>query len=254
MKSLIVLLLLSPPALWGQSGFDGTWLFEPQISPEPSVYVLAGGVFRCTGCMANLEVDADGSDHKVAQTAYWDTVNLQILDAHTVVFMAKKAGKTMFTEVDVVSPDGKKMTQLVKDTTEKETVTIETHQRRIAKGSRGSHAISGSWIAFKTSRSRNGSIIKYQCTADGFSAETPLGERFSAKFDGNDYPVEDDPGGTTVSAKLLSPDTVELTSRRKGEVIAIKLMSVAPGGKLIHVVLKDKEGDSIAAFDMRKQE
>jgi hypothetical protein len=201
-----------------------------------------------------MEIEADGADHKVAETAYWDTVNLQIVDSHTVEFMAKKAGKTMFTEVDAISPNGSRMTQLVKDTTETETVTIETHNRRIAKGPASSHAISGSWRAYKTSRSRNGSIIRYKCSADGFSAETPLGERFSAKFDGKDYPVEDDPGSTMVSAKLLSPDTVELTSKRNGEVVAIKHMSVEPGGKLIHVVLKNKGGDAITAFDMRKQE
>ena len=39
----------------------------------------------------------------------------------------------------------------------------------------------------------NGSIITYRRTADGFSAETPLGENFDAKFDGNFYLVEDDP-------------------------------------------------------------
>jgi len=125
--------------------------------------------------------------------------------------------------------------------------------RRIEKGTDDSHAISGSWRAYKTNRSRNGSIIKYKCTTDGFSAETPLGERFNAKFDGKDYPVEDDPGRTMVSAKLLSPDTVELTSKRKGEVVAIKRMSVVPGGKSIHVVFKDKDGTTMMAFDMQKE-
>ena len=200
-----------------------------------------------------MEIKADGSDQKVAKTAYWDTVNLQIVDAHTVEFLAKKAGKTMFTEVDAISPDGSTFTQVVKDTTEAETVTIETRNRRVEKRPAGSHSISGSWRAYKTNRSRNGSTIRYKCTADGFSAETPLGERFDAKFDGKDYPVEDDPGCTMVSAKLLSPDTVELTSRRDGEVVAIKRMSVLPGGESIHVVFENKEGNPTTAFDMQKQ-
>ncbi len=87
----------------------------------------------------------------------------------------------------------------------------------------------------------------------GFIAETPLGERFNAKFDGKDYPVEDNPGRTMVSAKLLSPDTVELTSKRNGEVVAIRRMSVMPGGKSIHVVFKNKEGNTIMTFDTHKQ-
>ena len=252
MKILIALLLLSP-ALFGQSPFDGTWITTPPLQQKPAVYLLAKGMFSCSGCMAEMQVEADGNDHKVAETAYWDTLNAQIVDEHTVVIIAKKAGKTMLTEIDVVSPDGGTLIQLVKDTTEAETVTIETRNRRIGKGPEGSHAVSGSWRAYKTNRSRNGSIITYKCTANEFIAETPLGERFDAKFDGKDYPVEDDPGRTMVSAKLLGPDAVELTSKRDGEVVGIKRMSVAPGGKSIHVVFKNKEGDTIMTFDMRKE-
>ena len=159
MKRLIFLLLLSPVVSFGQSPFDGTWLFTAPLPQEPAIYLLAQGKFRCSGCLANLEIEADGDDHKVAETDYWDTVNVQSVDAHTVVFIVKKAGRTMFTEVDVVSGDGGELTQMVKDTTEGATVTIETRNRRIApKRPAGSHAISGSWRPYKTSRSRNGSI------------------------------------------------------------------------------------------------
>lgn len=253
MKRLILLLLLSPAVSFSQSPFDGTWLFTAQLPTEPAVYLLARGMFRCSGCLPNMEIEADGNDHKVAEAPYWDTVNLQIVDAHTIVFIAKKAGKTMFSEVDAVSPDGASLTQLVKDTTEAETVTIETRDRRIAKAPPGSHAISGSWRAYRTNRSRNGSITQYKCTPDAFSAETPLGERFSAKFDGKDYPVEDDPGHTMVSARLLSRDEVELISKRNGKIVAIKHMTVAPGGRLIHVVLKNGEGETSAIFDLQRQ-
>jgi hypothetical protein len=56
-----------------------------------------------------------------------------------------------------------------------------------------------------------------------------------------------------VSAKLLSPDTVELTSKRNGEVVAIRRMSVMPGRKSIHVVFKSKEGNTMMTFDMQKE-
>lgn len=162
MKTLIILLVLSPAYSFSQSPFDGTWLFTAPLPQEPAIYLLAKGMFRCSGCLANIEIEADGDDHHVAETAYWDTVNVQIVDAHTMVFIAKKAGKTMFTEVGAVSPDGGTLTQLVKDTTEAATVTIETRSRRIAKAPAGSHAISGSWRAYETNRSRNGSISQYK--------------------------------------------------------------------------------------------
>jgi hypothetical protein len=253
MKRLILLVLLSPAIAHSQSPFDGTWLFTAPLPSKPAVYSLAKGVFRCSGCLPNMEIKADGDDHKVAETDYWDTVNLQVMDAHTVVFIAKKTGKTMFTEVDAVSPDGDSLIQLVKDTTEAQTVTIETRNRRIGKQSAGSHAISGSWRAYKTNRSRNGSISQYKCTAEGFSSETPLGEKFNAKFDGKDYPVEDDPGGTMVSAKLLGPDTVELTSKRNGQIVSIKKMSVVRGRTSIHVVFKNADGETVTTFDLKKQ-
>ena len=146
--------------------------------------------------MANMEVKADGYDHKVAETPYWDTLNVHMVDAHTVEIIAKNAGRTMLTEVDAISPDGSTLTQLVKDTTEAETVTIETHNRRIAKRPDGSHAISGCWRAYKTNRSRNGSIIEYKCTADGFSAGTSL-----AKGSTQSSTVRTIPSKTTLVAR-----------------------------------------------------
>jgi hypothetical protein len=253
MKWLILFMFFSSSTAFSQSPFDGTWLFTPQLTTEPAVYLLAKGMFRCSGCLPNIEIAADGDDHKVAEFAYWDTVNVQTVDAGTVLFIAKKAGKTMFTEVDAVSPDGTTLTQVVKDTTEAETVTIETRNRRIAKAPASSHAISGSWRPYETHRSRNGSITQYKCTADGFSAETPLGEKFSARFDGKDYPVEDDPAGSMVSVKLPNPSEVELTTKRNGKVVAIKQMTVAPDGKSIHVVFKNAHGGIISVFDLQKQ-
>jgi hypothetical protein len=43
-------------------------------------------------------------------------ISVRILDDHTVEIISKKAGKTMFTEVDTVFPDGGTFTQVVKDT------------------------------------------------------------------------------------------------------------------------------------------
>jgi hypothetical protein len=208
--------ILARSLLWAgttlpQSPFDGTWIVHADAAQLPqnrTEYVLSNSMFRCSGCIANLQIKADGHDYKIAESSYWDTASVRVVDAHTVEIVAKKAGKTMYTETDSISPDGATLTQVVKDTTEAQTVTIATLNRRVANGPAGSHAISGSWRAYKINRSKNGSTIKYRCTAYGFSAETPLGERYDAKFDGRDYPVEDDPGHTMASVKLLNPNMV----------------------------------------------
>jgi hypothetical protein len=257
MMRLLVLLLWSSGTLFAQSPFDGTWIINSDTAhlPEkPEVYVLAKGMFRCVTCVPEIRIKADGHDQKVAGSSYFDTQSVRVVDAYTVEFIAKKAGKTMFTEVDTVSPDGRTLTQTLKDTTEAQPVTIETISQRVDRqGPAGSHALSGSWRAHKINRSKNGSTIKYKCTSDGFSAETPLGERFNAKFDGNYYPVEDDPGQTMVSVRLLNPDAVEVTSQRNGKVVGILHMSVAPGGKSIYVNFENKESNTTTNYEMEKQ-
>src|SRR5260370_34536667 len=97
------------------------------------------------------------------------------------------------------------------------------------------------------------SIIKYKCTADRFSAETPLGEKFDAKFDGKFYPVEDDPGHTMVSLKLISANTVEQTGKRDGKIISVMRLTVSPDGKSIHGVRENKEDSTSGSFEMRQQ-
>jgi ketosteroid isomerase-like protein len=253
LRLILVLLLLGGTSV-GQSPFDGTWVNRggEQLPPGPASYSLTNETFRCSCAIGDIEIKPDGYDHKTPETAYWDTLNAQPVDAHTVVLIAKKVGQTMFTEIDSVSQDGNTLTQMVKDTTEAETVTIESQSQRVESGPAGYHTISGKWKAFKASRSRNGSLIKYTCTKDAFSAETPLGERYTAKFDGNFYPVEDDPGHTMVSAQLVDARTVELTSKRNGKIVSISRLSVAPDGNSIHAVYENKESDTKTAFDFEK--
>ena len=251
MKALLILLLLAPGA-FGQSPFDGTWALDPPIPQKPIVHSLIQGVFRSSD-WADVEVTADGLDHKVMDGDYCDTLNVRVVDARTVQIVAKKAGKTMFTELASVSPNGSTLTQEIKDTTEAQTVTIETLAHRIEKAPPDAHLISGSWHAFQVNRSNNGSLITYKCTTQGFSGETPLGEKFDAKFDGKFYPVEDDPGHTLVAAKLLNPSTVELTHKRKDKIVSVARLSVAPDGKTLHVVFENKDASTTTTFDFHKQ-
>jgi hypothetical protein len=244
MKRLLVLLLLSSGTIYAQSPFDGTWVINSdsaQLPDKPEVYLLDRGVFHCPTCVPKVEIKADGRDQPVTGASYFDTENIRVVDAYSVEFVAKKSGKTMFTEIDTVSPDGDSLTQLLKDTTEAQPVTIETLSRRIDKGPAGSHALSGSWRAYKVNRSKNGSTITYKSTKETFSAETPLGEKFNAAFDGKYYPVGDDPGHTMVSVRRLDPNTVEITSKRDGRVVGILRLSVASNGKSIHVTFNNIE-------------
>jgi hypothetical protein len=254
MKILLGLLLLWPAATLAQSPFDGTWIIDStttELPQKPGKYLLAKGIFQWEG--EGKGIKADGTDQKVEETGYADTVSVRVVDDHTVEIISKKKGKTMFTEIDTISPDGGTLTQLVKDTTEAQAVTVEIVSKRVDRGPAGSHALSGSWQAYKVSRSKNGSIITYRCTADGFSAETPLGEKFNARFDGKDYLVEDDPAHTMVSVKLLSPNTIKQTNKQNGKVVSVLRLTVAPDNKTIHVTCENKEDNTTTSHEMRKQ-
>ena len=256
MKKLLVALILSSGAALAQSPFDGTWVLDMDSAKLPDKveeYVLDKdqGMFRC--CGSTVDIKADGQDQRVGPTSYYDTESVRVVDAHTVEVIAKKAGKPMFAETDTISPDGNTLTQETKDTTEAEAVTVETLYHRVDPAPAGSHIISGSWRAYKITRSKNGATINYKCTASSFSAETLLGEKYEAKFDGKEYPVEDDPGRTMVSVKLLSSTAVEVTSKRNGRVVGVSHMAVAPDGQSIHVVFENKDSETTTTFEMRKQ-
>lgn len=255
MLRLLFTLLFFGGVSAGQSPFDGSWVNKVgERLPEGLLsYSLSDGTFRCSCAIGNIEIKPDGIDHKTRDTAYWDTLNVQAADAHIVVLIAKKVGRTMFTEIDSVSQDGNTLTQMVKDTTEAETVTIETQSHRVEAGPVSSHMISGKWKAFKAGRSLNGLLIKYTCTKDSFSAETPLGERYTAKFDGKFYPVEDDPAHTMVSAKLLDARIVELTSKRNGKIVSISRLSVDRDGNSIHAIFENRETGVKTTYDFEKQ-
>jgi hypothetical protein len=250
---LLALCLFSTDA-HSQSPFDGTWIIdtgknENLASEKPRVLSVADGVFR----EGDRQLKADGSDQKVPPTGYWDTVSVRIVDDRTVEIISKKSGKPMFTETDTLSADGNTLTQVMKDTTEAEAVTFESDFRRVALPPAGAHPVSGSWQVFKQSRSANSTIIKYKCSPQEFSAETPLGEKLEAKFDGKLYEMQDDPGHTMVSVKLINPYTVEQTNVRQGKIVFIVTLEVTPDGRSIHAMLKMKEDGSVKTWTLHRQ-
>ncbi|MGC2450330.1 MAG: hypothetical protein WA477_21955, partial [Candidatus Sulfotelmatobacter sp.] len=61
------------------------------------------------------------------------------------------------------------------------------------------------------------------------------------------------PGHTLVSAKLLNPDTVELTHKRNDRIVSVSRMAADPDGKTLHVVFVNKEAATTTNFDFRRQ-
>jgi hypothetical protein len=249
-----LLVALFPGGSRSQSLFDDTWVIDTKknrnfTAEKPIVFSVADGVFR----YGDRVIKTDGKDQKVPPTGYWDTVSVRILDDHAVEVTSRKAGKPMFTETDTVSPDGNTLTQVIKDMTEAETVTLENVFRRTAPAPPGAHFLSGSWQIFKESRSANSTIITYKCTSQGFSAETPLGEKFDAKFDGKFYLIEDDPARTMVAVNRINANTVEMTNEGDGRIVFVVRLEVTPDGKAIHASSESKEDGSVKTWELHRK-
>ena len=79
------------------------------------------------------------------------------------------------------------------------------------------------------------------------------GQSYDAKFDGKQYPVQNDPGQTMVSLKRVDANTVEETDSRQGKVTDEIHLAAAADGKSINVTDKDLQHDQITTFTLDKQ-
>jgi hypothetical protein len=244
-----------PAQALAQSPFDGTWVMNSDTVQQPNktqTLILDKGMFCCV--LSQKSITADGQDHQLPAYAGADTASARVIDANTVEVVAKKADRAMFTTTYTVSQNGEGLTEVFNDTAESEAVTTETLYHRVKRGSPDSHAISGLWRAYQTKKSRNGSIVKYKCTAQGFSAETPLGEKYYGKFDGQFYPTVDDPYHTMASVRLINSNTVEMTQKRERRIIGVMRLTVAPDGKTLNVLYRSKLNNSSTSYEMQKQQ
>ncbi len=89
-------------------------------------------------------------------------------------------------------------------------------------------------------------------TADGFSMHWN-GQSYSAKFDGKEYPVENDPGHTVVTLKRIDENTVEEIDHRMGKVTDEIRLAAAKDGKTINVTDKDPQHGQTTSFTLEKQ-
>jgi len=256
MKRTFLLLLFIPLPVNAQSPFDGTWRIDQaslKVPAAPAKFLLAKGAFECSGCLGDVSVKADGRSHKIPDSAYWNGATVRIINRRRVRITTDKDGKIFYTETDTLSPDGNDLTQFVKDTTEAEAVTTTDQFHRIEKAPPGAHPISGSWQAYRIEKSPNSLIISYKCTEEGFSAETPLGEKYDAKFDGKFVPVADDPGQTMVAVKRIDERTVETTIKRGGQIAGGSRLTVSENGQTLYLLHQDASGKQSGSVVMHRQ-
>jgi hypothetical protein len=240
-----------------QSPFDGTWktnMAATKFSPKPNVFYLSQGWYHCVSCSPVVDVAANGEDQAVTGQAY-DSVSVKEVDPKTIAVTTKKDGKLLSEQTRTVSADGKTLT--VKTTSHPlnsdTPITATATGKLVGVAPAGVHATSGQWKIEKVEQSDNGLLTTYKRNGDELSMSTPTGESYTAKLDGNDYPVKGTPGHDMVSLKKIDAHTIEETDKRKGTVIEVDKMTVSPNGKTMTIVANNKLTDRTSTFVASKQ-
>lgn len=242
---------------FGQSTFTGTWVTDPksgQYSGTPFSFSLKDGTYRCDTCAPKVEIPADGKDHATKGFPYADSMSVRAVDDNTIEIVRKKDGKVERSSKTVVSADGN-------------TLTVdwtffpngqEGHGRRVysrtAAGPAGAHKASGSWQQLRSEGdSANVLTVSYKASAEELNMTDPIGDSYTAKFDGKDYPVKGDPGINGVTLKKIDANTIEETDKLNGQVLFISRMTVSADGQTMTVESTDKLHGTRSSYQARKQ-
>jgi hypothetical protein len=118
-------------------------------------------------------------------------------------------------------------------------------------GPSGVHATSGSWQVDKVKESDNGVLVTYKTNGEELTMSDPTGISYTAKFDGNDYPVKGSYSFNAVSLKKVDPHTIEETDKRDGTVIEVSTMKVS--GKSMTITSTNKQTDRTSTFVATRQ-
>jgi hypothetical protein len=256
-KTLCAVLWFLPVMLFAQSPFDGTWktnMAQSKLSQKPYVVSLNNGMYDCESCVPKIDIKADGQDRPVTGQTY-DTLAAKVIDANTVQFTGKKAGKLAFESTRTASPDGK--TMIISNTNYPAnggpSYKSEAKFTRLSNGPAGSNATSGSWRIQNVNEDTAGLTTTWKGSGDGLSASTPTGENWEAKFDGKEYPVKGVYANETVSLKKLGDRSIEATFKRDGKLYSVDKITVSPDGKKMTDVADNKQTGRISTYIDEKE-
>ncbi len=237
---------------------EGTWkadLATVQLDEKPSVYLLKDGTYSCSTCVPALTVPADGAFHPVSERPYYDNMSVQVVDDRTVKTVRRKGDRVIGESTVQVAPEGNSLSFTFSDTATPNAppVTGSGTETRVEPAPAGSHAISGSWKTAKYDTvSDEGLTVSYDVEGDTLNMSSPSGQKYAAKLDGADVPVDGDTGGTVVSVKRLGANMIEETFKRDGKIVGVTTMTVNPDGTLTNVYENRQQGSKMT-YVARKQ-
>jgi hypothetical protein len=232
----LVLSLAALPAL-GASPLEGTWNVDikgSQLPKQPIVLRLAAGTYVCETCSPRIEIRADGQDHAVAGSPYYDSVSLSVIDPSHYTEVRKRNGQTVWTIHRELSADNRTMTVKSENLRPgaKEPERATRVLSRLSAASAGAAPLSGEWQLARTEElSANAATITYTVERDVLHMSTPAGTSFGAKLDGTAAPFIGDPGQDSVSVRQVSERVFQETDLYLNAIISTSEIVVSEDGR-----------------------
>jgi len=246
---------LLPAVVLASSALDGTWKLRAdsvKTSGKPDSRLIENGAYSCSSCTPAIDkLPADGAYHKVAGHAYYDEMKVTIISPTSIEVATQRGGKPAGVTTYTLSADGNTANGKFTDYSGSAPATGAFTEKRAAPAPAGAHATSGSWMpGALTSANDALTIVVYAMTADGFSMKSN-GQSYEAKFDGKQYPITGDPGGTKVTLKKIDEHTVQETDYRQGKVV--DEIHLAASGKALELTDKDLARGQTTTMTFDKQ-
>jgi hypothetical protein len=251
-------LLLFPICAFAGSPFDGTWKTDYATSKiiKNATWTneIKDGHYRCLkGCASQvIDVATDGKDHPVQGFDISDhlAVELQGDSKYTRTF---KKGATVIAKcVATVSADGAQVTQDCVDYTGAKPFENRNVLARVGKADPTAHKGSGTWTAAEKGWSGDESVMQLESTPNGIKL-TQNGQIVDARFDGKEYPTQNDPAHTMNVLRRIDERRIEWTSKTKGKATGRDDMAVSADGHTITDTFTNLTNDSVFSVELRKQ-
>jgi hypothetical protein len=226
--SLALLPLAAPAA----SPFDGTWRADFKsvriIKNAEYGWQIRDGRYRCTkNCFDHLdEVATDGQDHPIAGHARSDHLAVALQGDSKAVLTYKQAAKVVMNCTLSVDANGSRLRQDCTDYTGPKPSTFGTAMKRVGQPEPGAHRVSGVWA--QEDGSWAGSELTLTLAVQGDHIRTVLDDVVTnARFDGRDYPSENDPSHTLNVFRKVSEREIEWQMKMNGKPLSRETLVVS---------------------------
>jgi hypothetical protein len=223
-------------ALAADASFVGNWKFNPDKSQlnglTYQVEDAGNGQYAFVFGDDKETVGFDGKEH---MTKYGNTWSITKTGSNAWRWVIKRNGKTISDATWTVSDDGATSTYANTETRpDGSTSKDETQLKRTAGNNTG--GLVGTWesTVIKVGSPTTLQIAKWE--KDGYSMKNPTykGET-NFKLDGKDFTPKGPrvAKGTTISAKAMGADKMELTYKLKGKTTETDLWELSADGKTL---------------------